>query len=504
MKPINLYVLTRVCCGEAKDTFKDFFEQLSISKETKLKPHEIESLNKLVDNMLLHNIEIDNMDYFYLGYEIPQIGKEFDMLKIGEACVLNIELKSEENIEDILKQMRQNKYYLSHLGKKIEVYTYVSSNDKIYKLSDDGNSLIETTFENLNRTLQEIQECFVGELKSLFRVSNFLVSPINNIDKFIDGNYFLTLQQQSFKEEILSTISKNASKTEFFAITGNAGTGKTLLIYDLAKECAKKALTLIIHCGMLSEQHKQLNDSIDNLYIISARDMDWLNLNRYEYIIIDETQRNFPYQFEKLISLAKKNNTKLFISYDSTQTLSKKEISHNIKGKVQEIDGLKEYKLSNKIRTNPSMANFIKALFDLGKKTGIKDCANVEIVYANDFSETEILIEYYKKKEFKFIGYTESSMARRKIDYLDKDINTHAVVGQEFDNVLMVIDNAFYYGEDNKLYALEHPNPNYIYTKLLYQGLTRVREKLVLIVVDNKQVYNKLLDLSKYAIKQCR
>ena len=57
---------------------------------------------------------------------------------------------------------------------------------------------------------------------------------------------------------------------------------------------------------MLSEQHKQLNDSIDNLYIISARDMDWLNLNRYEYIIIDETQRNFPYQFEKLISLAKK------------------------------------------------------------------------------------------------------------------------------------------------------------------------------------------------------
>ena len=120
----------------------------------------------------------------------------------------------------------------------------------------------------------------------------------------------------------------------------------------------KKALTLIIHCGMLSEQHKQLNDSIDNLYIISARDMDWLNLNRYEYIIIDETQRNFPYQFEKLISLAKKNNTKLFISYDSTQTLSKKEISHNIKGKVQEIDGLKEYKLSNKIRTNPSMANF--------------------------------------------------------------------------------------------------------------------------------------------------
>ena len=41
-----------------------------------------------------------------------------------------------------------------------------------------------------------------------------------------------------------------------------------------------------------------------------------------------------------------------------------------------------------------------------------------------------------------------------------------------------------------------HHNPDYIYTQLLYQGLTRVREKLCIVVFDNPDVYKNLLRIA--------
>ena len=43
--------------------------------------------------------------------------------------------------------------------------------------------------------------------------------------------------------------------------------------------------------------------------------------------------------------------------------------------------------------------------------------------------------------------------------------------------------------------AKEHPNPDYLYSKLLFQGLTRVREKLAIIVIDNEDVFGKILNI---------
>lgn len=62
-------------------------------------------------------------------------------------------------------------------------------------------------------------------------------------------------------------------------------------------------------------------------------------------------------------------------------------------------------------------------------------------------------------------------------------MNTHKVIGQEYDAVTMIMDNNFYYS-DNILEGKIHPNPDYIFTQLLYQGLTRTREKLLLIITD--------------------
>lgn len=64
-------------------------------------------------------LSLEMLDGFFYGYRIPQIGKEFDLLKFTETECLNIELKSQAvPLEQVLSQLKKNKYYLAHLGKK--------------------------------------------------------------------------------------------------------------------------------------------------------------------------------------------------------------------------------------------------------------------------------------------------------------------------------------------------------------------------------------------------
>ena len=83
------------------------------------------------------------------------------------------------------------------------------------------------------------------------------------------------------------------------------------------------------------------------------------------------------------------------------------------------------------------------------------------------------------------------------LDYFKylQETNTHRAIGQEYDNVVMYIDDNFFYGNDKELWSKVHPNPNFLYDKLLFQGVTRVREKLAIVVISNQDVYSKLLGI---------
>ena len=71
------------------------------------------------------------------------------------------------------------------------------------------------------------------------------------------------------------------------------------------------------------------------------------------------------------------------------------------------------------------------------------------------------------------------------------------MIGQEFDKVVMVLDKKFFYGDNGHLYNSAHPNPNYLFGKLLFQGLTRTREKLALVVIDNFELFSKIINAIK-------
>ena len=64
----------------------------------------------------------------FIRFRFRDWGKEFDLLQIKEDQIVNIELKSGVvSDEAICRQLLQNRYYLSVLGRTIHSYILISA-----------------------------------------------------------------------------------------------------------------------------------------------------------------------------------------------------------------------------------------------------------------------------------------------------------------------------------------------------------------------------------------
>lgn len=158
------------------------------------------------------------------------------------------------------------------------------------------------------------------------------------------------------------------------------------------------------------------------------------------------------------------------------------------------LDG--EYTLSEKIRSNQALHSFITCMLDLNHQPRTPmNYQDVQLNYANTTGEAQELLDYYREKGFIFINYTKSSLAQSPYAIYEEDYDTHHVIGQEFDKVVMLMDGSFYYDEEDKLQAVPQPGSDYLYPKLFYQGVTRAREKLAVIVVQAPALFEKVLSI---------
>src|SRR5690606_32266715 len=103
------------------------------------------------------------------------------------------------------------------------------------------------------------------------------------------------------------------------------------------------------------------------------------DLNSYDLVVVDETQRIWQPQFNSLVEAI--NNSKLFciFSFDAKQCLADWETTRDIPSQIENRIPSRVFNLTGKIRTNPEVASFIKNLFDLSKKNEKMEYSNIEI-----------------------------------------------------------------------------------------------------------------------------
>ena len=493
MRPVNIFRVSRI---HDEELFNISVQHESEDHDNhRIKIHEIDSLRILVDALTETGISIRELDGFYLGFIIPLIGKEFDLLKVTGRHCLNIELKSQDVTEEhILAQLRKNHHYLTLLGKKLMMYTVVTDTMTCYRLSHKGN-LVRAELSEIADAVRSCDTVYEGHIDKLFRASEYLISPDKAPDKFLQGQYFLTPAQDYVKSELLKGINSE-HYCAFFHITGRPCTGKTLLIYDLAKQLAKSGPTLIVCRGEPSEGLKIISRAIDNLDFMSADSICIADeLHNYDFVLVDESHRLSNAAFVKLCDSAEKNGQICIFSTDPDAVLSNDEKKRNIAGRIRSLGLTGEFELSEKLRMNMEIYTFIMKLKHLNFQTDrTYDYDDITVNYANTVKEARGIIQYFRSRGFIFIN---ACHGRRDDEFseCEEEFGSEHIIGREYDKVVMLMDSSFYYDGDGFLKGISKPDSDSIYPNIFYQGITRVRERLALVILDAPELLRRILSI---------
>lgn len=501
MKPLNLINVVIANRGLTVEQRSSLYRVWGISP----KLGDLVALDSFVDqceSLQFHNskLAIQILEDCFFGFVIPQISKEFDCLWIGNNTIVNLELKS-HNIgeEGIKKQLKRNQYYLQHLKKTIRSFAYESSEKNCYSL-DDNHNLKTVKYKDIAKAIFEIHQenLFVDDIETLFPPDQFLVSPFNSTAEFIRSNYFLTNQQYEFKNKIIQFVEDDTAGN-FCAITGGPGSGKTLLLYDIARTLMESGKNVAIgHSGSLNSGHRIL---INNGWVIKSTknliSVDWTTNSKKlvdaDVYMIDEAQRCT--NLDTIVEEVSKTSKKCVLSFDADQVMSNWEQKRDNAKKIRSLAGENCYALTSNIRTNSDVYSFVKALFDKHHSVNRDIHEHVEITYCQTIEEAIVMLSILNDKGFCVPRFTPRLYGRESYDFwfpTDSE-SAHEVIGQEFNNVAGLLSSTMYYNEGGQLVSCG----NYYYRedRMLYQILTRARHKIHLVIVNNPTVLERCVKL---------
>ena len=530
MKPISIYTITR---NQSTECLQKMERQLSGRERfLKIREWEMESMKSLVDQLERQIPEVYELRFFY-SFQIPRLGKEFDLLQIREEQIVNIELKSGQvSDEAIRKQLIQNRYYLSVLGRPIQSYTYISSQNRLVRLTNHDH-VVDADWEQLCMELQKGGSNYEGDIEDLFRAELYLISPLTEPERFLRKEYFLTSQQREIERQILKKI--RAKRSGYFWFTGLPGTGKTLLLYDIAMKLSGRQKVCMIHCGEAGMKWKILHERLQRIDFVSDREIDLnsrilddslsesdkefllygekplerqleldghrisfpsdlsygrnsvedlmetqIQWRQYSTILVDEAHLLSAEKLEYL--LEKSGQRPVIFSSDSEEMISPQEIDRSVMQNIGNLPDLLSFHLTNRIRTNAELSSFIQNMMHLPKRRSQKGYPHIEVVYANDEKEAENLLKAYIQQGYQ---YRDSEM--------QKEITTSAI--SEVERLVVQIDARYYYDETYYLRSKACNEDGKSDVRSLFHQLNLAKENLALVVKGNETVYERVLEL---------
>lgn len=464
MKSVSIYALTRK--QNLPNLSRLEYHLSGREKPLKMRTWEINSMRALVDQLEKYMQEVYRLRLFY-SFQILRLGKEFDLLQVKENQIVNIELKSGAVSEDaIRRQLIQNRYYLAILGRPVRSYTYISSQNRLVRLTNHDH-IVEAEWEQLCAELQEKSADFSGNLEDLFQAEWYLISPLTQPERFLKKEYFLTAQQKDIERQILKSI--RIKRGGYYHFSGLPGTGKTLLLYDIAMKLSGRQMVCIIHCGASGQEWKRLHERLRRIVWVSDSQITAeMRLDEYETVLVDEAHLLDKETLENIVKAAGKRPV-IFTS-DCEDQLSPEEVDQSVKLGIAKLPEIQTFRLTNRIRTNEEISSFVQNMMHIPDYKSGRRFPHVTVFYANDDQEAANLIQDAKKQGYQHL--LESEVAEKA-----------------YDSVAIILDGNYFY--DSKKYLRSKKRT----VRNLFHQLNSAKEKLMLIVKDNEPFYAMLLGL---------
>lgn len=417
--------------------------------------------------------------------------EQFDILRFSKDSILNVELKSQypqDGLNGIYDQLDRHTYLLNTLGKNVFAYTFVLNTNELFKI--DQGKLVKVDFREVANNIEEehIEE---NSLK-LIDASTILISPYSEPDKFIKSRYFLNHSQK----EIRNLILRN--NREKFSISGGAGTGKSLVLFDLAKEFNKKQSILYIFVASIRNS-SELSAKYGFLFKSISEVKEWSIdvYNKFDVILIDEAQRLTRDQYDVFIN----STATIIFSVDKEQVLKQNEKSEDIQALLEANPNVENHTLTDRVRSDKSLSTFIKKLFDLkARRLEPMEFPKVNVVYFTEVEDARKFIKNCEEVEnyccIEIAEYTTVvSRVKKRKQILSDSENGFTVIGREYDNVLIPIDERVYYNEYAKLIAETNEYYPYLEINNLFEGITRVKQNLLFVVINNKGMFKTIQEI---------
>lgn len=460
MKSISIYAITR---NQNIECLQKLERQLSgRTYFLKMREWELESMKALVRELEMHIQDVHALRFFY-SFQVPRLGKEFDLLQIKDDQIVNIELKSGKvSDEAVRKQLLQNRYYLSVQGKMIQSYTYISSQERLVRLNNHDH-IVEVDWDQLCLALQRQSKDYEGDIEDLFQAEMYLFSPVTEPERFLNKEYFLTSQQKDIERRILDKIRK--VKYGYFWFSGLPGTGKTLLLYDIAMKLSVHQKVCMIHCGETGKEWKILHDRLLRIAFLSDSQLEECpDLKEYSAILVDEAHLLSVKELHRILELSEKHP--VIFSGDDEDMISDEEMDRTMLREIEHLPDIQSFHLTNRIRTNAELSSFIQNMMHLPEKRMVRYYPHIQVVYANDEEEAGILLKGYQNQ------------------------------------LVFIIDERYYYDEKGYLreQRQKHQKPTAVRT--LFHRLNEAKEEFAIIVKRNEAVYEVLLELLQFSKKE--
>ncbi len=468
--------------------------------------------------------------YFVNSTILNGIREQFDVLRFSERSILNIELKNQvpsEGLDGIKDQLIRHKMLLSIINSEVRLFSFVKSSRTLYTLVDD--ELVVVEFKEIEKAIDH--DFINNNLLADVDATSMVISPYSEIDRFVETQYFLNNSQKNIVRDIMK------SSANFHAIIGGAGTGKSLLLFDIGRKYASQEKSVyLVFCAFNLPNIRDAVLSQFNIHLISIKKFnDHFDkiTDKADVLLFDEGQRLYKDNLRRILRLKDK---KVIICCDSRQVLSSKEENSDIEGQLRRYNRCEEqisclqkelltlrkekkdirrqdtiseelknyqivkdekirlYELNKRVRTNEELHVFISKLLCWKRGPKLIDFPNVELVYFKTRKNAQNkIIDICQVKGYELIEPTEYNtkstkvVKRKKIS--QKSLEAHNVIGREYDNVAIILDEYYFYSEDGRLWARYGEYYPYLQNNILFEAISRVKRKLMIIVINNPQVY---------------